>query len=99
MQEQMNSMSDSGEFQEVESNHGGRLSHVASQPEVIPSSSSICLSATNTCHLIHGMHLGYRKTVLIINVLQLVQPEILLEEFIMVSHMKHEERQNQFHEQ
>ena len=32
MQEQMHSMSDSGEFQEVESNHSGRLSHVPSQP-------------------------------------------------------------------
>ena len=37
----MNSMNDSGEFQEVESNHGGRLSHGPSQPEVIPSSSSM----------------------------------------------------------
>ena len=34
-------MSDSGEFQEVESNQSGRLSHVPSQPEVIPSSSSM----------------------------------------------------------
>ena len=34
-------MNDSGEFQEVESNHSGRLSHVPSQPEVIPSSSSM----------------------------------------------------------
>ena len=41
MQEQMNSMNDSGEFQEVESNHSGRLSHVSCQPEVIPSSSSL----------------------------------------------------------
>ena len=40
MQEQTNSMNDSGEFQEVESNHSGRLSHLPSQPEVIPSSSS-----------------------------------------------------------
>ena len=41
VREQMNSMNDSGEFQEVESNHGGRLSHGPSQPEVIPSSSSM----------------------------------------------------------
>ena len=41
VQEQMNSMNDSGEFPEVESNHSGRLSHVPSQPEVIPSSSSM----------------------------------------------------------
>ena len=32
MQEQMNSMNHSGEFQEVESNYSGRLSYVPSQP-------------------------------------------------------------------
>ena len=31
MQNQMISMNDSGEFQEVESNHNGRLSNVSSQ--------------------------------------------------------------------
>ena len=41
MQEQMNSMNDSGEFQEVESNYSGRLSYVSSQPAVIPSSRSM----------------------------------------------------------
>ena len=39
MQKQTNSMNDSGECQEVESNHSGRLFHVPSQPEAIPSSS------------------------------------------------------------
>ena len=34
----MNSMSDSGDFQEVESNHSERLSYVSIQPAVIPSS-------------------------------------------------------------
>ena len=38
MQEQMNSMNDLVEFQEVESNHSGRLSYVPSQPAAIPSS-------------------------------------------------------------
>ena len=37
----MNSMNDSGEFQEVESNNSGRLSHVCSQPAMIPSSRSL----------------------------------------------------------
>ena len=37
MQEHMNSMNDSGEFQEVESNHSGRLSHLPSQLAMIPS--------------------------------------------------------------
>ena len=38
MQEQKNSMNSSGEFQDIESNYSGRLSHVSSQPEMIPSS-------------------------------------------------------------
>ena len=41
MQEQMNSMNDSGDFQEVESTKSGRLSHVSSQPVMIPSSRSL----------------------------------------------------------
>ena len=43
MQDQMNSMNDSGEFQEVESNYSGRLSHVSSQPSMIPSSRSMLI--------------------------------------------------------
>ena len=35
MQEQMNSVNDSGEFQEVESNYSGRLSYVSSQLAVM----------------------------------------------------------------
>ena len=41
IQEQMHSMNDSGEFQDVESNYCGRLSHVSSQPVMIPSSRSL----------------------------------------------------------
>ena len=41
MHEQMNSINSSGEFQDVESNFCGRLSHVSSQPEMIPSSRSL----------------------------------------------------------
>ena len=40
MQQQMDSMSDSGEFQEVESNRSGRLSYVSNQLAMIPSSCS-----------------------------------------------------------
>ena len=99
MQEQMNSMGDSGEFQEVESNHSGRLSHVSSQPEVIPSSSSL-LSRNKRLPFDTWNAPGLQENVfLVINVLQLVCPEILLKEFTMMSHMKHGERQNQFHEQ
>ena len=41
MQEQMNSMNSSGEFQDIESNSSGRLSRVSSQPEMIPNSRSL----------------------------------------------------------
>ena len=37
MQEQMNSMNGSGDFLDIESNKSGRLSHVSSQPAMIPS--------------------------------------------------------------
>ena len=41
MQDRMNSMNHSGEFQEVESNHSGRLSGISSQPAMIPISRSM----------------------------------------------------------
>ena len=41
MQEQMTYLNSSGDFQDVESNSSGRLSHVSSQPEMIPSSRSL----------------------------------------------------------
>ena len=41
MQEQTNSMNDSGEFQEVESIFSGNISHVPSQPAVVPSPRSL----------------------------------------------------------
>ena len=41
MQEQMNSVNDSGEFQEVDTNYSGRLSYVSSQLAMIPSSRSM----------------------------------------------------------
>ena len=41
MQDQKNSMSDSGELQDVESNYSGRLSYVSSQPAINPSSRSM----------------------------------------------------------
>ena len=41
MQEQMNSMNCSGEFQDIKSNFCGRLSHVSSQPVMIPRSRAL----------------------------------------------------------
>ena len=40
-----------------------------------------------------------RKRFLVINFLHMVHQVIILKEFIMVSHTKQKERQNQFHEQ
>ena len=75
VQEQINSMNDSSEFQEVESNHSGRLSRVPSQPEVIPSSSSMLsrdkrlpFDTWNAPHLVcpeilpQGIHCGVAHT-------------------------------------
>ena len=41
MQERMNSMNDSGDFSHAESNYSRRLSHVSSQPVMIPSSRAL----------------------------------------------------------
>ena len=41
MQERMNSMNSFGEFQDIESNYSGRLSHVSSQFVMIPSSRAL----------------------------------------------------------
>ena len=41
MQEQMNAMNTSVEFQDMESDKSGILSHVSSQPEMIPSSRAL----------------------------------------------------------
>ena len=60
MQEQMNSMSDSGCFQEVESNYSGRLSHVSNQPAMIPSSRSMLNRDKRLPLDTHGIHLDYR---------------------------------------
>ena len=41
LQEQMNSMSGSGGYQDIGSNFSGRLSHVSSQPAMIPSARAL----------------------------------------------------------
>ena len=78
MQEQMNSVNDSEGFQEVESNHSGKLYYVSSRP-VIPSSRSVL--NRDVCHLIHGIHLKYRKTFLEIHFLHLIRLKIIIKEF------------------
>ena len=91
-------MNDSGEIQEVESNHSGRLSHVPSQPEVIPSSSSV-LSRDERLPFDTWNAPGLQENVFGNQSSTIGLPEFLLKKFFMVSHMKREERQNQFHEQ
>ena len=52
-------MSDSGEFQEIGSNYGGKCSRVPSQPsfQVFDQSKA----ATDACRLIHGICLNHRE--------------------------------------
>ena len=41
LQERVNYLNDSGEFQDIESNYSGQFSHVPSQPAVVPSLRSV----------------------------------------------------------
>ena len=76
MQEQMISMSDSGDFQDVESNYSGRLSHVSSQPAMIPSSRSV-LSCDKRLPLDTWNQSGAQENVFLeLNFLRLVHLEI-----------------------
>ena len=80
VQEKMNSMNDSGDFLDVESNYGGRFSHVSSQLVVIPSSRSM-LSRDKRLPLgTWNQSLDHRKTFLEIIFLRLIHSEIILKE-------------------
>ena len=80
MQEQMNSMNDSGDFQDVESNYSGRFCHVSSQPAMIPSSRSL-LSSDKGLPLDKWNQSGLQENVFGINFLRVIHPEIILREF------------------
>ena len=86
----MNSTSDSGEFQEVESNYSGRLSFRV--PVTFPVNLQWfrvlvpCWAATNDCLLTHSLHLDYRKTFWVINFRRLIRPEIILMESSLAQH-------------
>ena len=89
MQEQMNSMNDSGNFQITV---GDCLTYPVSLQwfqVLVP-----CWAATNACFLTHGIHRDYRKTFLVINVPRLIHSEIILKEFNLAHH---KENENQFH--
>ena len=76
----MNSMNSSGEFQDMESNYRGRLSHVSSQPEMIPSSRAF-LSRDKRLPLDTWNQSRVQETFLEINFLRLIHLEIFLKEF------------------
>ena len=61
VQEQTNSLNDSGEFKDVESNHSGRFITIPVNLQrfqvLVP-----CWAATNACCLTHGIHLDHRST-------------------------------------
>ena len=80
MQEQMNSMNDSGDFQDVESNKSGRLSHVSSQPAMIPSSRSL-LSRDKRLPFDTCNQSGLQENVFGNQYSTLIHPEIILKEF------------------
>ena len=80
MEEQMSSLNDSGDLQDAESNYSGRLSLL-----MIPSFRSLLSRQTfATWHT--GMRLDYRKTFLIINLLQLIRSKTIMKGLIILSH-------------
>ena len=88
----------SGAFQGMESNPCGRFSHVPSQPEVIPSSSSSVLCRDKRLPFEIWNSLGLRENVFGKQFSTFGSPGNH-SQGIMVSHTKHQERQNQFHKQ
>ena len=81
MQDQMNSMNDSGEFHDAESYFGARLSHVSSQPAIIPSSRSM-LSRDKRLPLNTWSSSGLQENVFGNQFSTLINTEIILKELI-----------------
>ena len=89
MQDQMNSMNDSGECQDAESNFGGRLSHVSSQPAIIPSSRSM-LSRDKRLPLNTRNSSGLQENVFGNHFSTLINSEIILKELIQSGEIQRE---------
>ena len=83
MQEQINSMSDSGHDKKWNQIIVEKCSHVPSQPERIPSPRSMLRYA---CNLKHGIHLDYWKTFLQIHVRRSSHCKYLIKELIHLWH-------------
>ena len=84
MQEQMNSMNDSGEFQEVESNHRGRLHYFPSQSAAIPSSRSM-LSRNKRLPFDAWNTSGLQANVFwVIFFLRVIRPDIIIKDSIIL---------------
>ena len=82
LQEQMNFMNSSGEFQDIESNYSGRLSHVSSQPEMIPMSRALPSRDKKRLPLDTWNQSRVQENVLLeINVLCLIHLDTFLKEF------------------
>ena len=79
MRGQMNSTSDSGEFQEVESDHRARLSYGPSQSVTLPSHRSM-LSRDKR------LPFGTWNASGPLNFLRLLRPDIIITEFIILRH-------------
>ena len=77
-------MNVSREFQEVESNHSGRLFHVSSQPAMIPSSRSL-LSRNKRLPLDTWNQSGLQENVFGNQFSAMVHPEIFLKEFHLIT--------------
>ena len=91
LQERMNYLNDFGEFQEVESNYSGRLSHVPSQPAVVPSSRTM-LSRDKRLPLETWNLSGPQENVLAVHILCSSQHKHLVKEFIIVRHQVLQDR-------
>ena len=75
-----------GDFQEVESNHSGRLFYVSSQPVVIPSSRSLLSRDKRLPFDTWNTSWTTGKHFLVINLPRLTHPEIITKEFIISLH-------------
>ena len=93
MQERMNSVNDSGEFQEVESSYSGRLSYVSSQPAMFPNSRSM-LSRDKRWPLDTCNTPGLQENVLGNQFSTSDSPGDIIKEFTLANHKGNEDQSN-----